>query len=139
MGCFCLWTARLRARRWYGRIGFLDGRQAAKSSLRPRSGCNLPLPIRRRRLPTLPALRAASSGDSRELRLLGNDAAHIESKAYDKVEREKVEVGIEFAKEVLIGVSDLLARLRGLQAQHEDGVVATRTPGAARQPRSNCV
>jgi hypothetical protein len=57
-----------------------------------------------------------------DLRLLGNDAAHIESKVYDKVGREEVEVGIEFTKEVLKSVyqmSDLLARLRGLQAQHE--------------------
>ena len=57
-----------------------------------------------------------------DLRLLGNDAAHIELKVYDKVGREEVEVGIEFTKEVLKGVyqmSALLARLRGLQAQHE--------------------
>jgi hypothetical protein len=57
-----------------------------------------------------------------DLRLLGNDAAHIESTVYDKVGREEVEVGIEFAKEVLKGVyqmSALLARLRGLQAQQQ--------------------
>jgi len=57
-----------------------------------------------------------------DLRLLGNDAAHIESKIYDKIGREEVEVGVEFTKEVLKGVyqmSALLARLRGLQAQHE--------------------
>jgi len=55
-----------------------------------------------------------------DLRLLGNDAAHFESKVYDSVGREEVEVGIEFTKEVLKGVyqmSDLLARLRGLQTQ----------------------
>jgi hypothetical protein len=57
-----------------------------------------------------------------DLRLLGNDAAHIESEVYDKVGREEVEVGIEFTKEVLKAVyqmSALLGRLRGLQAQHE--------------------
>jgi len=57
-----------------------------------------------------------------DLRLLGNDAAHIESKVYDNVGREEVEVGIELAKEVLKGVyqmSDLLARLRGLKAKQE--------------------
>jgi len=57
-----------------------------------------------------------------DLRLLGNDAAHIESKVYDKVGREEVEVGIEFTTEVLKAVyqmSDLLARLRGLKAQQE--------------------
>ncbi len=53
-----------------------------------------------------------------DLRLLGNDAAHIESRQYDKVGQEEVEVGIEFAKEVLKAVyqySALLNRLRGLK------------------------
>jgi hypothetical protein len=55
-----------------------------------------------------------------ELRLLGNDAAHIESREYEQVGREEVEVGIEFAKELLKAVyqmSALMARLRGLKAQ----------------------
>jgi hypothetical protein len=53
-----------------------------------------------------------------DLRLLGNDAAHIESTEYDKVGQEEVEVGIEFAKEVLKAVyqySALLNRLRALK------------------------
>jgi hypothetical protein len=53
-----------------------------------------------------------------DLRLLGNDAAHIESREYDKVGKEEVEVGIEFTKEVLKAVyqySALLSRLRGLK------------------------
>jgi hypothetical protein len=53
-----------------------------------------------------------------DLRLLGNDAAHIESREYDQVGKEEVEVGIEFAKEVLKATyqySALLARLRGLK------------------------
>src|SRR5882757_1114010 len=53
-----------------------------------------------------------------DLRLLGNDAAHIESQEYTKVGQEEVEVGIEFAKEVLKAVyqySALLARLRALK------------------------
>lgn len=53
-----------------------------------------------------------------DLRLLGNDAAHIESREYDQVGQEEVEVGIEFAKEVLKAVyqySALLARLRALK------------------------
>ena len=36
-----------------------------------------------------------------DLRLLGNDAAHIESREYDQVGKEEVEIGIEFTKEVL--------------------------------------
>lgn len=53
-----------------------------------------------------------------DLRLLGNDAAHIESQAYSKVSQEEVEVAIEFTKEVLKAIyqySALLARLKKLQ------------------------
>lgn len=53
-----------------------------------------------------------------DLRLLGNDAAHIESNEYEKVGQEEVEVGFEFAKEVLKAVyqySALLNRLRALK------------------------
>jgi len=55
-----------------------------------------------------------------DLRLLGNDAAHIESRVFDQIGREEVEVGIEFAKEVLKAVyqyGELLARLRALKSQ----------------------
>ena len=53
-----------------------------------------------------------------DLRLLGNDAAHIESQEFNKVGQEEVEIGIEFAKEVLKAVyqySALLNRLRALK------------------------
>lgn len=53
-----------------------------------------------------------------DLRLLGNDAAHVEAKAYDNVGQEEVEVGILFAKEVLKAVyqyKSLLSRLKGLK------------------------
>jgi len=53
-----------------------------------------------------------------ELRLLGNDAAHIEAKSYDKVSLEEVEVAIEFSKELLKALyqySGLLSRLRALK------------------------
>lgn len=53
-----------------------------------------------------------------DLRLLGNDAAHIESQEFNAVGREEIEIGIEFAKEVLKAVyqySSLLARLRSLK------------------------
>lgn len=55
-----------------------------------------------------------------DVRLLGNDAAHIESQAYAKVSQEETEVAIEFTKEVLKAIyqySALLARLRGLRKQ----------------------
>src|SRR3989442_4045054 len=57
-----------------------------------------------------------------DLRLLGNDAAHIESREYEQIGHEEVEVGIEFAKELLKAVyqmSALLERLRGLKAQQQ--------------------
>jgi hypothetical protein len=53
-----------------------------------------------------------------DLRLLGNDAAHIESQEYNQVGKEEAAVGIEFTKEVLKATfqySTLLARLRGLK------------------------
>lgn len=53
-----------------------------------------------------------------DLRLLGNDAAHIESQEFNRVGQEEVEIGIEFAKEVLKAVyqySALLNRLRALK------------------------
>jgi len=53
-----------------------------------------------------------------DLRLLGNEAAHIESHEYDQVGKEEVEVGVEFTKEVLKATyqySALLNRLRGLK------------------------
>jgi len=53
-----------------------------------------------------------------DLRLLGNDAAHIESQEFSQVGKEEVEVGIELAKEVLKAVyqySSLLNRLRSLK------------------------
>ncbi len=53
-----------------------------------------------------------------DLRLLGNDAAHVESQEYNQVGKEEVEVGIELAQEVLKAVyqySALLQRLRSLK------------------------
>lgn len=53
-----------------------------------------------------------------DLRLLGNDAAHVESQVFNQVGKEEVEIGIEFAKEVLKAVyqySSLLDKLRSLK------------------------
>lgn len=53
-----------------------------------------------------------------DLRLLGNDAAHIESQEFNTVGKEEVEIGIEFAKEILKAAyqySNLLAKLRSLK------------------------
>ena len=53
-----------------------------------------------------------------DLRLLGNDAAHVESTTYDAVGSEEVAIALEFTKEVLKAVyqySTLLAKLRSLR------------------------
>lgn len=53
-----------------------------------------------------------------ELRLLGNDAAHLEAQSYERVSSEEVEVAIEFAKELLKALyqyAGLLERLRSLK------------------------
>ncbi len=57
-----------------------------------------------------------------DLRLLGNDAAHIESKEFNQIGQDEVEIGIEFTKEVLKAAyqySTLLERLRGLKKKPE--------------------
>lgn len=55
-----------------------------------------------------------------DLRLLGNDAAHIESQEYDQVGKQEVEVAISVTKEVLKAVyqyASLLSQLRALKKQ----------------------
>jgi len=52
------------------------------------------------------------------LRLLGNDAVHVELKDFDQIGQEEVEVSIEFTKELLKAVfqySSLLERLENLR------------------------
>lgn len=58
------------------------------------------------------------------LRLLGNDAAHIESQNFAKVGEEEVQVGIMFAKEVLKAVyqyAGLVGRMKALQKPPSGG------------------
>jgi len=52
-----------------------------------------------------------------QLRILGNDAAHIEARVYEQIGREEIEIAIELAKEILKATyqyAGLLAKLRGL-------------------------
>lgn len=53
-----------------------------------------------------------------ELRLLGNDAAHIEAQTFGKVSEEELEIAIEFTKELLKALyqyASLLGKLRALK------------------------
>ncbi len=53
-----------------------------------------------------------------ELRLLGNDAAHVEAETFVSISNEELNVAIEFTKEVLKGLyqySSLLDKLRALK------------------------
>ena len=53
-----------------------------------------------------------------DLRLLGNDAAHIESQTYDRVGKNEVELAVDLTKEVLKAVyqyAGILARLKALK------------------------
>jgi hypothetical protein len=55
-----------------------------------------------------------------ELRLLGNDAAHIEAQTFAEIGKEEIEVSLEFAKEILKAVyqyENLLAKLRRLKTK----------------------
>ena len=57
-----------------------------------------------------------------ELRLLGNDAAHIEAKAFSQIGKEEIEISIEFTKEILKAVyqyDDLLSKLRSLKKNND--------------------
>jgi Domain of unknown function (DUF4145) len=59
-----------------------------------------------------------------DLRLLGNDAAHIESTVFNEVGRAEVEAGIALAKEVLKAVyqyTALLDQLRTLKQSSGSG------------------
>lgn len=53
-----------------------------------------------------------------ELRLLGNDAAHVEAKVYDSIGESEVDLGLALTKEILKAVyqlDDLVTRLRALK------------------------
>jgi hypothetical protein len=57
-----------------------------------------------------------------DLRLLGNDAAHVESQAYNQVGKEEVETAIEFTREVLRAIyqySHLINKLRSMKKGSE--------------------
>jgi hypothetical protein len=66
-----------------------------------------------------------------ELRLLGNDAAHIEASTFNQIGKEEIEISIEFTKEILKATyqyEGLLSKLRGLKKQHESDLIAKQNP-----------
>src|SRR5690242_6393932 len=55
-----------------------------------------------------------------ELRLLGNDAAHIEAKEYDQIGRAELEAAIAVTKEIMKAIyqyASLVGRLRALKTK----------------------
>lgn len=57
-------------------------------------------------------------GATDDLRLLGNDAAHVQAKAYDDIGKDEATIAIELAKELLKAVyqySALVAKLKALK------------------------
>lgn len=57
------------------------------------------------------------------LRLLGNDAAHIESQEFNEVGQEEVEVGIEITKEVLKAVYQYTSLINRLQKMKKPAAI----------------
>jgi Domain of unknown function (DUF4145) len=63
-----------------------------------------------------------------DLRLLGNDAAHIDAQVYQQIGQEEVEVAVDVTKEILKAVFQygaLLDKLRGLKKQGSTSGPAT--------------
>jgi hypothetical protein len=56
-----------------------------------------------------------------DLRLLGNDAAHVESREYEQIGKEEVEVALDVAKEILKAtyqLESIVGRLKTLRREH---------------------
>ena len=63
-----------------------------------------------------------------ELRLLGNDAAHIEAKEFSEIGEPELNIAIEFAKEILKAVYQYSALLNKMQSLKK-GPVTTDNGG----------
>lgn len=58
-----------------------------------------------------------------DLRLLGNDAAHIEAKTFSEIGKEEIEISIDFTKEILKAVyqyENLLDKLKKLKEKKNE-------------------
>lgn len=84
------------------------------------AGANLKLRLEALGQATLVPAELLEAAD--ELRILGNDAAHIEAKAYDQIGKEECEAALMLAKELLKAVyqyQSLVAQLRALKRAAE--------------------
>lgn len=60
-----------------------------------------------------------------DLRLLGNDAAHIEAKTFNEVGKDEIEISLEFTKEILKAVyqyDSLLQKMKALKLKKTESV-----------------
>lgn len=108
-GCFR--AAALMVRRTLEEL--CDDKSAAGNNLKARIAA----------LSTVALIPAELLSAADELRILGNDAAHIEAKDYDKIGAEEAELAIELAKELLKAVyqyTSLVSRLTALKRKASD-------------------
>lgn len=70
-----------------------------------------------------------------DLRLLGNDAAHVEAKTYDEIGRDEVDAAFELTREILKATyqyAALLGRLKALKKTVPENALADATvPGGS--------
>ena len=62
-----------------------------------------------------------------EIRLLGNDAAHVDAQDYAEIGKDEIETIVEFSKELLKALyqyQDLLRRMRSLKKDDPSGSVS---------------
>ena len=80
---------------------------------RKAKGKNLKTKIRALRKKVVMSTELLDAAD--DLRLLGNDAAHVKSKTYDEVGRDEIEIGIKLTKEILKAVYQQAGLVQELQ------------------------
>lgn len=74
-----------------------------------------------------------------ELRVLGNDAAHVKARVYDTIGKREVDLSLELTKEMLKGLyqmSALVERLKRLKKAHAEAGDAPSTDSPSDSPAS---
>lgn len=67
-----------------------------------------------------------------ELRLLGNDAAHLEAKSYEEIGTEELMAAIQFTKEILKGLYQYKGLLSKLQSLKKNATAKGASPSGAK-------